>query len=167
MGLSGSETGFNYQLKRDGQNIGSVVAGTGAALSFGNQATVGNYTVEVTSNTTPVCKATMSGNVSVSLKTKPEISAAATPSKVCVGKPVALSVTPTIVNATYTWSGPNGFTSSVQNPAIASATASNNGTYSVIVVADGCADTATVALVVNPAPVASITAPQTFVKTTS
>jgi hypothetical protein len=167
IGLSGSETGFSYQLKRNGQNVGSAVAGTGNALNFGNQTGIGTYTVDVTSNTIPVCTATMTGNVVVSVKTKPEISASASPSTVCVGKSVNLSAMPAIVNALYSWTGPNGFTSSEQNPVISSATASNNGTYTVIVSLDGCSDTSTVALQVNPAPIASITGPTNLCKDNS
>ena len=162
--LSGSETGFTYQLKRNGQNVGSEVAGTGAALNFGNQTDAGTYTVDVSSNTLPVCSATMTGNVVVSIKTKPGISAAVSPSTVCVGKSVNLSATPAIINALYTWTGPNGFTSSEQNPIISSATISNNGTYTVIVSLDGCSDTSTVALQVNPVPIASITGPTNLCK---
>lgn len=159
VGLSGSETGFNYQLKRNGQNVGNALSGTGGALNFGNQTTVGTYTVDVTSNTTPVCSATMTGSAIVTVKTKPEITANVSPEIVCVGKLVNLSATPTIANATYAWTGPNGFTSNTQNPTIGSATSSNNGTYTVIVTLDGCTDTATVVLKVNPTPIAGITGP--------
>jgi len=48
VGLSNSETGVNYQLKKDGSNVGSAVAGTGSALPFGNQTGAGTYTVEAT-----------------------------------------------------------------------------------------------------------------------
>ncbi|WP_298118827.1 T9SS sorting signal type C domain-containing protein [Flavobacterium sp.] len=48
--LSGSQLGINYQLKRDGNNVGSVVAGTGSAISFTNLSTAGTYTVEATNN---------------------------------------------------------------------------------------------------------------------
>jgi hypothetical protein len=164
VGLSGSETGFMYQLKRNGQNIGSAVSGTGSALNFGNQTGTGTYTVDVFSNTLPVCTATMTGSVAVFTKTKPEISASASPTTVCAGKVVNLTTTPAITNALYTWTGPNGFTSSEQNPVISSATVSNSGTYTVIVSVDGCSDTSTVTLQVNPAPIASITGPTNLCK---
>ncbi|NUY80747.1 gliding motility-associated C-terminal domain-containing protein [Flavobacterium sp. MAH-1] len=37
----------------------------------------------------------------------------------------------TVAGATYVWTGPNGFTSSEQNPTILNATSANNGTYTV------------------------------------
>src|SRR5207253_7847377 len=50
VGLSSSQTGVNYQLKRGGSNVGSPVAGTGSALNFGNQTDAGTYTVVATNN---------------------------------------------------------------------------------------------------------------------
>ncbi|MBB3841345.1 hypothetical protein FHS57_005373 [Runella defluvii] len=70
VGLSNSQTGVNYQLKKDGSNVGSVVAGTGSALSFGNQTDAGIYTVEATT-TTGGCVATMSGSATVSINALP------------------------------------------------------------------------------------------------
>ena len=64
VGLSGSQTGVTYQLKRDGTNVGTAVTGTGAALNFGSQTTVGTYTV-VATTTASGCTATMTGSPSV------------------------------------------------------------------------------------------------------
>ncbi len=62
VGLSGSESGVNYQLVRDGvNNVGSPVAGTGSSISFGVQSTAGTYTV-VATNATTSCTSNMSGN---------------------------------------------------------------------------------------------------------
>ena len=65
VGLNGSQSGVNYQLLRNGSNTGSPVAGTGAAISFGNQNVNGTYTV-VATNTTTTCSNTMTGSVAVS-----------------------------------------------------------------------------------------------------
>ncbi|MFC5981146.1 T9SS sorting signal type C domain-containing protein [Flavobacterium salmonis] len=45
MGLNNSQVGVSYQLQRDGVNVGSIVAGTGAAISLGTQSIAGTYTV--------------------------------------------------------------------------------------------------------------------------
>ncbi len=51
----------------------------------------------------------------------------------------------------YSWTGPNGFTSTTQNPNIASATATMAGTYTVTVLSSGtCTATATTLVVVTP-----------------
>lgn len=65
VGLSGSENGVSYQLRRDGNNVGSAVNGTGSALNFGNQTQAGTYTVIATS--TANCSATMNGSTTVSV----------------------------------------------------------------------------------------------------
>jgi hypothetical protein len=64
VGLSGSQAGINYQLVYNGVNVGSPVAGTGAAISFGTQLPAGAYTV-VATNTSTLCVSTMTGSVSV------------------------------------------------------------------------------------------------------
>lgn len=72
VGLSGSQTGVNYQLRRNGNNTGSPVAGTGSAISFGNQITNGSYTV-VATNATTSCTSTMSGSVTVTVHSLPNL----------------------------------------------------------------------------------------------
>ena len=70
VGLSSSQAGVNYQLLRDGNPVGSVVAGTGAALAFGNQSTAGAYTVAA-SNATTACATGMTGTVNVTVNPLP------------------------------------------------------------------------------------------------
>ncbi len=62
--------------------------------------------------------------------------------------------------ASYSWTGPNGFTSALQNPTIPGATTAMAGTYTLTVQTnDGCTDTAqtTVTVYANPTP--TITGP--------
>ncbi len=63
--LSGSQTGINYQLVRNSTNQGSVVPGTGSALTWSNQTLSGAYSVTAT-NTVGGCSLAMNGAVSVS-----------------------------------------------------------------------------------------------------
>lgn len=77
------------------------------------------------------------------------------------------SNSPVCVNATlnltsgggtiYSWQGPDNFTSNSQNPSLANASLPMAGTYTVTVGVGGtCQSTATVAVVVNPLPVVTI-----------
>src|SRR5207302_8308307 len=50
--------------------------------------------------------------------------------------------TSAVPGGTYSWTGPNAFTSSLQNPTIASATTAMSGTYSVTVAVNGCTSAA-------------------------
>ena len=75
-------------------------------------------------------------------------------SPICEGATINLSTTAT---GTYNWTGPNGFTSNVQNPIIPNATAAAAGTYSLSITG-GCASApAIVNVVVNPTPSVAVT----------
>lgn len=65
----------------------------------------------------------------------------------CAGQTIHLHASSGL---TYSWSGPNGFTSTIQNPVITNSTAANAGVYGVLVTGTGCADTAYTTVVVNP-----------------
>lgn len=76
-------------------------------------------------------------------------------SPVCENETLNLSVP--IAGATYVWSGPNVFTSAIQNPSIPNAATIATGTYSVTVTnASGCSGTSTVNVIVNALPTPSI-----------
>ncbi|WP_410220952.1 YDG domain-containing protein [Pedobacter sp.] len=79
----------------------------------------------------------------------PATPSASSNSPVVLGTTLNLS-TPTVTGATYAWIGPNGFTSSAQNPSIINITASSAGVYSVTVTVNGCtSDAGTTTVVVN------------------
>ncbi|HEX3143816.1 MAG TPA: choice-of-anchor Q domain-containing protein [Pyrinomonadaceae bacterium] len=64
-----------------------------------------------------------------------------------------IHLTASNVPGTYSWTGPNGFTSSEQNPDIPNATIAKAGDYNVFVTADGCPSlTQTTNVVVNACP---------------
>ncbi|MBX7219385.1 MAG: SBBP repeat-containing protein [Blastocatellia bacterium] len=68
LGLAGSQTGVTYQLLLNGVTlIGTPLAGTGAALTFGNQTLAGTYTVRA-ANVVTGCQTTMTGSATVSLQ---------------------------------------------------------------------------------------------------
>lgn len=71
---------------------------------------------------------------------------------ICEGQILQLS-TPSVVNATYSWTGPNGFTSTVQNPVILNATSAQSGLYAVQITVNGCTSSAgSTTAVINSAP---------------
>jgi hypothetical protein len=74
-------------------------------------------------------------------------------SPICAGNTLNLTGTGT---GTYAWTGPNGFTSSAQNPSIANATTLATGTYTISVTnTNGCVFNATTAVTVNANPAAT------------
>lgn len=95
--------------------------------------------------------------IDVSVYARP-VASAASSQPICapIVNPLNLSVsTDSICNA-WSWTGPGGFTSTLQNPTINPFDSSLQGTYSVIVTSlKGCKDTGSV--LVRPGPVADFT----------
>lgn len=59
---------------------------------------------------------------------------------------------------TYSWTGPGGYTSSLQNPTFPNAVPANSGVYTVLITdANTCTNTAVANLLVHPSPVPNIT----------
>ena len=78
-------------------------------------------------------------------------------SPICIGKNLQLNASG---GSTYSWTGPNGFTSTDQNPIITNANATHSGQYSCTITGTGgCDNTLTINVVVgdNTAPVPDIT----------
>jgi SdrD B-like domain/GEVED domain/PKD-like domain len=112
-----------------------------------------NGTYNVTVTDAKGCTVVSSTNVNVSnLPT----GVANSNSPVCEGNAINLTVQTTqALSSTYNWSGPNGFTSSAQNPSIANAMPSMSGTYNVTISnTSGCSQTASTSVVVNAKPAA-------------
>ena len=63
----------------------------------------------------------------------------------------------TVLGATYSWTGPNGFTSTAQNPSIPNASASLSGEFSVVATIDNCPSLpATTTVTVGPPATVSV-----------
>ncbi|MGZ3862988.1 MAG: DUF7948 domain-containing protein [Bacteroidia bacterium] len=74
---------------------------------------------------------------------------------VCTGQTISLGVTTTATS--FSWSGPNSFTSNIQNPTIPAAAAANSGVYTVTVTANGCTAVSTISVTVTNSTTVSIT----------
>ena len=87
-------------------------------------------------------------------------------SPVCVGN--SLNLTSSSVNgATFAWTGPNGFTSNLQNPVIDNITTDYSGVFSLVVTANGCTGDPILTLVtVNQKPTANA-GPDQYIGTAS
>ncbi|MDP4222847.1 MAG: gliding motility-associated C-terminal domain-containing protein [Bacteroidota bacterium] len=121
------------------------VVSTSATLAM-----AGTYTLKVTDSNG--CQNTAS---TIAVVNALPVATAANNGPVCIGTTLSLTGGP--VGMVYTWTGPNGFTSTLQNPVVStSATAAMAGTYTLNVInSSGCIGTATTNVVVNPLPVAT------------
>jgi photosystem II stability/assembly factor-like uncharacterized protein len=105
--------------------------------------TVSTHAADTMSGTYAV-SATMNGCTSLTEITmvivhpSPSAPTAGNNGPVCEGAPLTLSAS-SVSGATYLWTGPNGFTSALQNPTISSAaTTTMSGYYMVSAAKDGC-----------------------------
>jgi gliding motility-associated-like protein len=73
----------------------------------------------------------------------------------CAGQ--SLSLTSSGTGQNFNWSGPNGFSSTLQNPIINGIGLSGAGTYSLIVSAGTCTGSTSAVIMVNPVPTISLT----------
>ena len=108
------------------------------------------YTVTVTDGSTGCAN---SGSGTVTVNPLPATPTAGNNGPICAGSTLNLS-TPTVVGATYSWTGPNSFASSQQNPSISNATTAVSGTYLVTITdSNGCTSAAgSTSATVNPNP---------------
>ena len=117
-------------------------------------------------NTTIRCLEYFNGTVWQSLCGAPPCTTPAAPTvansgPVCAGANITLTAS-NIAGATYSWTGPNGYTSTFQNPVISGVTTAQAGAYSVIANVGGCASAASSTTVtVNSAPSAAISCTST------
>jgi len=118
--------------------------------SISNITLAGNGNYSVTS-TILGCTSSVT-TVSVLVSPLPATPTASANSPLCVGQTLSLSAS-TIASATYSWTGPNSFTSNIQSPSIVGSTTLASGVYSVNVTVGGCTGTnGTVSVLVNPLP---------------
>lgn len=161
VGLSGSQTGINYQLYNGSVPVGMLVAGTGAALDFGLQSSAGTYSVLAT-NATTSCTNSMTGSVTVVVNPLPVAYTVTGGGSYCAGSAgsvVGLSSSEVGVNyELYIGSASTGIIVPGTGGAISFGPQSTPGIYSVAGInpATGCvADmTGVVSVDVNPAPAA-------------
>ncbi len=101
VGLNSSAAGINYQLFNGSTPMGSPVAGTGAAISFGLQTATGSYTV-VGTNATTGCVSNMFGSVSISTNPLPTVFSVTGGGGYCAGGTgVAVGLSGSTVGTTY------------------------------------------------------------------
>lgn len=127
------------------------------AITNAQTSNAGTYTVTLT-----VSNCVSPSASTYAIVTNGATTVASSDSPRCVGDTLHLSATGDAGDA-YSWTGPNSFSSSLQNPTISSVTTNAGGTYSVIRVVTGCGTSAvsqvSVTVNINPVTVASNNGP--------
>lgn len=89
--------------------------------------------------------------------TLPAVPVIASNSPICEGQTLSLSASP-LPGMTYSWSGPNGFSSNLASVTISDVSAADAGLYSVVAISSGCSGpAATVNVQVIAAPTITVT----------
>ena len=149
-----------------GQPTGSLTVTASSASGSALQYSIDNGVTYQSSNvftsvavgTYPVIVKDICGNTATynaSVVQASGISATASPNPVCVGGTDQLSVN-AIGATSYAWVGPNGYTSSLQNPTLTNVQLTDAGVYTVTVTSPSCVNVASVTVVVTALPTATI-----------
>ena len=93
----------------------------------------GTYSLTITSNG---CESDP-GTTEVFINNSPNAPVVSSNSPICTGETLELFSDP-VSGATYNWTGPNGFTSTQQNPTVPNAQPSMSGNYQLTVTTSGC-----------------------------
>lgn len=135
-----------------GGSVSLPVTGSSQTYSFtGLSANGAAGTITATFSADATCTLTSNYTAPPSCSACSVTASSTTP---CVGGNIDLtaSATGALPGATYSWTGPNGFTSSLQNPTIVGASVADNGAYTVTLTSGVCNSTSTVNVTVNPIP---------------
>ncbi|MCE9540760.1 MAG: PKD domain-containing protein, partial [Bacteroidetes bacterium] len=123
------------------------------SISFSS---LGVHTISV--SVTNECGTTV-GTTPFTISTIPNPPVVPNVSPVCIGDSIHLFAS-NVAGASYSWTGPSGFTSTQQNPGIGNAQLANAGAYSVTVTVNGCTSSpASKTVTVNPQPTVNVNSP--------
>ncbi|MBL7777539.1 MAG: T9SS type A sorting domain-containing protein [Chitinophagales bacterium] len=155
--------GANVVFNASGVNAGSnpvytwklngIFAGSGTIFGS-SQFNDGDVLIcELSSSATCALPATVTSNVvNIAVHPLPATPAASANTPVCDNDVLQFNAAP-ISGATYAWNGPNGFSSTLQNPTIVSPTLNASGVYYVVASVNGCSSApASVSVQVNVSP---------------
>ncbi|MCF6133115.1 gliding motility-associated C-terminal domain-containing protein [Flavobacterium wongokense] len=117
-----------------------------------DSSTISFGTYQFNYNVAGSCNLSDDASISITIKEIPQIPTASADPIICETQDLNLFAT-TVTNAVYHWTGPNGFTSNVQNPILNAISSNQNGTYTVYATDNGCqSGDSSVAVLVNPLP---------------
>jgi len=151
-GLTPGET-YTVQYLLGGSGVLTSIVANGLGQVIINLLAAGSYSSFTVTTSLGCVSNIVSGPVVLTLPSPPPAPVAGNNSPVCAGSPVDFTATDATSGVTWSWTGPGGFTSNLQNPVISSATVAQSGTYSVTATKLACVSApATTVVVVHPIP---------------
>ncbi|MEO1049474.1 MAG: PKD domain-containing protein [Bacteroidota bacterium] len=162
--VQNTQVGIQYQLRNNANdaNIGAPIVGNGAdqVIFSGNLTNDITYNVLAT-NLTTFCDVELSDRPAITVNPDLQITAGVVTSPICAEEDIQLTsnVTGGSGSFTFNWTGPNGFTSTDEDPVIPMATVAATGVYTVTVtdaftsdLTGNCTATDNINVVVDPLP---------------
>lgn len=143
---------FDYVWTNAGGTIISTTTGVAGANTITGLG-AGVYTVAITNSLNCLITNTVTVGSAGAITTP----TAGSNSPVCAGGTLNLTAV-TVAGAIYSWTGPNSFTSLIQNPSIIGVTTLASGVYTVTASMGGCTSTSTVNVTINPVPTVNVPA---------
>jgi len=141
LGIGNLQGGVNYSWV--GPGFSSAVSNP--AINNIQLGSAGNYIVSAMLN-----GCTSKDSVVVVVNPKPASVTANSNSLLCEGDNLQFTMSSLQSGVNYGWTGPNNFSSAIGNPFINNVQQNDAGTYTVILSLNGCKDTLSVPVVVNP-----------------
>jgi len=135
--ISGLLSSQNYTVSYAGPAgiySGNLISNINGQITISNLC-VGTYSNIIVSKSG--CSSAPRGPLTLVNPNSPPKPNASSNSPICSGANLQLIASGS-VNASYNWTGPNGFNSSLQNPIIVGATISNTGIYCISQTVNGC-----------------------------
>lgn len=152
----GATTGAWSIISGGGSLSSTAQTGNPAAVTYTPAANFsGTVTLRLISNAQSGCSA-VTDDRTINVTALPAASAS-NAGPYCVGSTISLSTT-NVSGASYSWSGPGGYTASGRTPTRTNATTAMAGTYTVTVTANGCSKTSSTTVTVNQPSVAAVNA---------
>ena len=133
----------------------NITSATNADVATATPTGTSVYTITVSDGSTQ-SGCVNSYTTTVVVNGSPSLSTASNDGPVCAGVTLDFMANGPVNVTDYSWTGPNTFTSTQQNPSIIGTTIAATGIYTVTVnngVGSGCSNTYTTAATVNPLPV--------------
>ena len=154
--LTGLVPGGSYSVNYSVAGGGTVTI-TLLADALGNiiitGLSAGSYSGFTVTTTLGCVSNLVNGPIVLSLPPTPPTPTAGNNTPICAGTDLQLTATDATTGVSYSWTGPGGFTSNLQNPLIANASVAQSGTYSVTATQFECVSApATTIVVVHPIP---------------
>ena len=151
--LSGSQTGVNYQLRFNGTNTGTPVAGTVSGISFGLKSGAGAYTV-MANNATTACVNAMTGSANITINELPSV-----PSEIKGATSVCVGSATTLTNITTggVWSSSNNSIATISETGVVTGIAQGTVTiFYTVTNKSGCSNNTNIPFIVHPIPAAPV-----------